>query len=137
MTTTRVEPAAAGAQTDVVTIALLSTGAITLLTGLWAFVSPGTFYDVIAAFPPRNDHFLRDIGSFQVALGVAAVYGARRTTCRTPMLGVFTLMYALHAISHLINISDAESDALGVVEFVLLAGAALALAGLFARESRT
>ena len=126
----------ANAGTDVVTIALLSVGAITLLTGVWAFLSPGTFYDAIAAFPPRNDHFLRDVGSFQVALGLLGLVAARRATWRTPALGMFTVMYALHAISHLININDAESDALGIVEFVLLAGTALALGGLYAREAR-
>ena len=115
---------------------MLVFGGITLLTGVWAFLSPGTFYDAVAAFPPRNDHFLRDIGAFQTALGLAALYGARRAAWRAPMLGILAVMYGLHTISHLINIDDAESDALGVVEFVLLAGGTALLAGLCVREQR-
>ena len=121
-------------RTDVVAAALIAAGATSVLFGLWAFLSPGSFYDVIAAYPPRNDHFLRDIGSFEVGLGAAALYGARRAAWRTPMLGIVAVQYALHAISHLIDVDATDPKALGVVNFVLLTTAAVALAALFVRE---
>jgi hypothetical protein len=123
-----------GERVDLVAMVLLAVGAATLLTGAWLFLAPGSFYDVIATYPPRNDHFLRDLGSFNVALGAAAIYGARRSTWRTPMLGVLTLQNGLHTISHLINIDDTDPQALGVVNFVLLAALTALLAALFVRE---
>jgi predicted anti-sigma-YlaC factor YlaD len=123
-------------RTDVVTVALLLVGATQLLTGVWLMVDPGSFYDAIATYPPRNDHFLRDIGSWNVALGLAALIAWRRPSWRVPMLGVLTVNYGLHAVSHLINVDDAEPESLGVVNLVLLAGATVLLAALFAREAR-
>lgn len=119
---------------DLVAAALLLFGVFSLLTGAWLFLDPGGFYDVIATYPPRNDHFLRDIGSFDVALGAAALYGARRPGWRAPMLGVLALQYGLHTISHLIDIHGTDPRALGVANFGALLAATLLLVGLFAKE---
>lgn len=136
MATSASTGARTAAGTDLVAAVLLATGAAALLTGVWAFLSPGSFYDVIATYPPRNDHFLRDVGSFNVALGAAAVYGARRAAWRAPMLGILAVQYALHTISHLINVDDADPKGLGVGTFVLLLAVTIALAALFAKEHR-
>ena len=44
--------------------------------GIWAFLSPSTFYSSIALFPPYNQHFLHDVGAFQVGLGIAFALAA-------------------------------------------------------------
>ena len=121
-------------RTDLAAAVLLITGGVSLLTGVWLFLAPGSFYDVIATYPPRNDHFLRDIGSFNVALGAAAVYGARRATWRAPMLAILALQYGLHTISHVINIDDTDPAALGAVSFALLLAATVLLVAVFVRE---
>lgn len=121
-------------RTDAATALLLVVGAASLLTGAWLFLAPGSFYDAIATYPPRNDHFLRDTGSFNVALGAAAIYGARRASWRAPMLGILVLQYGLHTISHLINIDDTDPKSLGVVNFVLLLAVTIVLAVSFVRE---
>ena len=121
-------------RTDAATALLLVVGAASLITGAWLFLAPGSFYDVIATYPPRNDHFLRDVGSFNVALGAAAIYGARRASWRAPMLGILALQYGLHTISHLINIDDTDPKSLGVVNFVLLLVVTVVLAAFFVRE---
>ena len=46
---------------------LIVSGITQLVVGVWSFVSPGSFYDVVATYPPENDHFLKDIGSWNVA----------------------------------------------------------------------
>ena len=124
----------AGERADVVTLVLLLVGASQVLTGVWVLADPGSFYDVIATYEPRNDHFLRDVGSWNVALGLAALYGARRASWRAPMLGILAVQFGLHSVSHLIDIGDADPEALGVFNFVLLAGTTVLLAALFARE---
>ena len=40
-----------------------------VLNGLWAFVTPKSFYDTVATFPPYNVHFIHDIGAFSIGLG--------------------------------------------------------------------
>ena len=118
----------------VVPLLLLFAGAQQLLVGVWAFLSPGSFYDAIAKYPPENDHFLKDIGSWNVALGLAALIAWRTPSWRRGMLGVLDVQYGLHAISHGIDLDQADSDAAGVSTLVLLVLAAVLFAALFARE---
>ena len=114
-------------------LVLIVAGAASVLTGAWMFLSPGSFYDVVATFPPRNDHFVRDIGSFNVALGAAALYAAPRPAWHAPMLGVLTVQYGLHTVSHLIDIDGGEPEAIGVVNFVLLLVATLVIGAVALR----
>jgi len=48
-------------------------GAFTLALGFWAILDTTSFYDNIAEFPPYNEHFLHDLGAFQIGLGAALV----------------------------------------------------------------
>ena len=122
------------AGTDLVTVVLVVVGLAQLLPGLLAFFAPGAFYDALAGYPPRNDHFLRDLGSWQIALGAIALYGARRQAWRAPLLGLLALQYLLHAISHLINVNDTDPAWQGPFALALQVLGFLALAGLFLRE---
>lgn len=121
---------------DVVDVVLLVVAAQQILLGLFALIAPGAFYDTIAPYPPENDHFLKDVGSWQVALGAAALYAVRRPAWRAPMLAILALQYGLHAISHAIDVGQSEPEWQGPVALVLLVAATLALAGLFLRERR-
>ncbi len=113
---------------------LLVAGITQLVSGAWLFVSPGSFYDVIATYPPENDHFLKDIGSWNVALGLAAVIAARTPPWQTGMLGVLAVQYALHAVSHAIDVDQAEPESSGVAVLIIQIAAALLFTALFLRE---
>ena len=39
--------------------------------GLAQVLAPGSFYDAVANFGPRNDHFLRDVASYYLASAAA------------------------------------------------------------------
>lgn len=119
---------------DLVDVVLLVVAAQQILLGLFALIAPGAFYDTIAPYPPDNDHFLKDVGSWQVALGAAALYAVRRPAWRAPMLAVLALQYGLHAISHAIDVGQSDPEWQGPVALGLLIAATLALAGLFLRE---
>ena len=112
---------------------LLVAGLSHLLLGTWAFLSPGTFYDAIATYPPQNDHFLKDVGSWQVALGAAAIIAARTPGWQRGMLAVLAVQYGLHAISHAIDLDQADPEAVGTATLVALSAAAVVLAALFVR----
>src|SRR5687768_9747210 len=103
------------ASTDLVGLALGAAGISLLLPGLLAFVAPGAFYDLLAPFPPQNDHILRDVGAFQVGFGLAALLAIRVEAFRLPMLGAVTVAFALHTISHVVNVSDTDPSWVGPV----------------------
>jgi hypothetical protein len=124
------------ASTDLVGLVLGVVALTLLVPGLLAFVAPGAFYDLLAPFPPQNDHVLRDVGSFQIALGLAALLAIRVQSFRVPMLGVATLQLALHTISHLIDVGDSDPAWVGPVELALLAGGVVLVGGLFVKEMR-
>ncbi len=114
---------------------LLAAGASQLIVDVWAFVAPGSFYDTLATFPPQNDHFLKDIGSWNVGLGLAAVIASRTPSWQRGMLAVLTLQSALHAVSHAIDAGAAQPESKGVATLVALVAGTLVLGAVLARES--
>ena len=119
---------------DLVGAVLVVAGLAQILPGILAFVAPGGFYDALAGYPPENDHFIRDLGSWQIALGAAALFAARRPAWRTPMLAILALQYALHTVSHVVDVGDTDPAWQGPFALVVqLAGVAV-LGGLFLRE---
>ena len=75
-------------------------GALFGLQGLWAFVSPQSWFDALAVFEPFNKHFIRDIGTFQVGLAVAGILGALRVRAVVVGLGALAAFQVLHVASH-------------------------------------
>ena len=95
-------------------------------TGLWAFLSPSSFYDSLAVFPPFNPHFLRDVGVFTVGIGIAMLAAARTPDSLRAVLSGATVAALLHVISHIID-SDrggksTDIPLLSLFAVVLLAG---------------
>lgn len=115
---------------------LLISGITQLAVGAWAFVAPDSFYDVVATYPPYNDHFLKDIGSWNVALGLAAIHAARTPSWQKGMCGVLAVLYALHALSHAIDLDQGEPHSASVATLVSQIVAALIFAALYAKEAR-
>ena len=124
----------AGERSDVVTLVLVVVGVTQLATGAMAFFAPGTFYDLVAAYPPQNDHFLKDLGSWNVALGAIALYGARRPEWRTPLLGFLALQYVFHSVSHVIDVNESDPAWQGPFALVTQGLGAVVLTALFLRE---
>ena len=127
-------PSSAATRTDLVTAVLLVVGVTQILTGVTALLFPGGFYDAIAGYPPENEHFIMDLGSWQIALGALAVYGARRPDWRVPLLGFLGLQYALHTIPHIIHVGDSDPSWQGPFGLATMAFGTLVLVGLFLRE---
>ena len=107
-----------------------------LLFGLWAMVAPRSFFDQLARFEPYNQHFIQDIGSFQIGLGAVLLLAWLR-----PGLDVLTVALigtgagaAAHAVSHLIGRDLGGRPAsdiplfTGIALTLLVAGAARARA---------
>lgn len=96
--------------------------------GLWAYVSPASFFDALATFEPYNSHFLRDIGAFQVGLGAVLLLSLVPTSTATIVLGGTGIGAAFHAVGHVIDHDLGGSPATDIPTFSLLAIALLATA---------
>ena len=112
-----------------VTCAIL--GLITLALGIWAFVAPMSFFEVLAPFEPYNRHFLHDAGVLQIGVGVAMLLAAARRSPVEVALGVFIAFEALHVVSHVIDRDLGGRPAFDITALSILtiAGVAALIAG--------
>jgi hypothetical protein len=75
-----------------------------LASGLWAMAAPESFFDAVATFEPYNQHFVQDIGAFQIGLGAVLLLAAtvRGDALAVGLVGV-GIGSAAHTVSHLIG----------------------------------
>jgi uncharacterized protein DUF4345 len=95
-------------------------GVTQLALGALMAIAPGTFFDAIADYGTRNDHYLRDISTFYLALGAVLLAAAKRPQWRIPVLAFASLQYALHSINHLIDIGNGDPGWIGPLNFLSL-----------------
>jgi hypothetical protein len=101
--------------------ALVLLGVTQLGLGVFMAVAPGTFFDLVADYGVRNDHFLRDISTFYLAYGVGLLAAVQRPSWRIPLLAFGVFEYGLHTINHLVDIGDSDPGWIGPFNFVSLA----------------
>jgi hypothetical protein len=111
-------------------------GVFHLVLGLYMFLFPASFYFRIGTYGPENTHYVGDVSTFVLALGVAFLLAVGRPSWRAPVLAVAALWYGFHAFNHLLDIDEARSTARGVIDFLVLAIGCGALAWLAAAADR-
>jgi hypothetical protein len=122
-----------------------------LVTGIWAVVSPTTWYndfpgvgpELVSAIPPYNDHLATDAGAGLLATALAVIVAAwwgDLAAIRISLLG-FIVFVGLHGFFHVTHPSphlsageNLYSSGVLVVEFAL-AVVLLVLAARTARET--
>jgi hypothetical protein len=104
--------------------------AVELALAVFMAAAPHAFYTAIGPFGARNDHFVRDVATYNAALGLGLVVAIRHVSWRVPMLAILTVQFALHSINHLIDISSADPAWIGYFDFFALAAATVQLGGL-------
>ena len=100
--------------------------------GWWAFFDPQGFFDELATFEPYNEHFIHDIGAFQIGIGAAFAAALwKRTDALFAAFAGGAIGSAFHTAAHFIDhdLGGQNSDVFvfGVVTLVLAAGAWLLL----------
>ena len=83
--------------------------------------APGFFFDTFGGFGTRNGHYIFDNASFELPLGLFYLAALKWPSWRVPVLAFATAHYALHTISHLIDINNANTQWVGVFDFVVIA----------------
>lgn len=118
---------------DVVGAGLVAFAAVQLATGLFQALAPATFWEEVGPFGDRNDHYVRDLAAYTIPLGLVLLLAVRRRSWRVPVLVFSVAYYALHTVSHLIDVTEADPEVNGPVTLALVAGGTLVLAWLLRR----
>ena len=100
---------------------LVVQGVFHVALGGFMAVAPGTFYDGIGPFGPRNEHYVRDVSTFYLALGAVLLISVRRPSWRAPVLAFAAIEYALHALNHLVDVGEADPSWLGPADLTAVA----------------
>ncbi len=114
---------------------LLLLGAVQLAIGLLMALAPGTFFEQVGPYGARNDHYIRDMASWELALAAVAFLAARRPAWRIPVLGFALVHYALHAVNHVLDLGEAEPRWLGPANLASIVLGAALLAVLLRRAA--
>jgi hypothetical protein len=98
-----------------------------LALGAFMAVAPRTFFDAVAAYGAFNDHYVRDVATFYLAIGAVLALATARRGWQVPVLSFCVLQYALHALNHLWDVGDGTPGWIGPANLLalVLAGAAL------------
>lgn len=104
---------------------LIATGAYHVATGALAMIAPDSFFDDIGRYGAENSHYVGDVGSFVLAVGMALLAAAWRPAWRTPLLTLVAVWYGLHAVNHAFDTGEARSEARGWLDTALLVLGAL------------
>lgn len=98
-----------------------------IVFGSWAFLDPRSFFEQLATWRPFNEHFLHDIGAFQIGLGAVLLLAALASDTLFVALGGVGIGSAAHALAHVIDRGDGGGDSdpivFGILALVLLAAA--------------
>jgi hypothetical protein len=111
-------------------------GLFSLGVGLWALLDPASFFSRIALFPPYNQHFLHDVGAFQVGLGLSLLLALVWADALLVVLAANAVGATLHFVSHLVDRNLGGNPATDLPSLGLLAVALAVAAGLRLRQLR-
>ena len=111
-------------------------GVAQLVIGVWLAIDPDSFVDEVAAFGPADDHFLRDIATFQLAFGVALLLAVGRPRWRAGVLLVCVVQGVLHTVNHLVDIGGTDPAWQGYFNFFSLLAQTALFAYLFREAVR-
>lgn len=100
-------------------------GVVLAVFGLWAMVSPKSFFEQLAQFEPYNQHFIQDIGAFQLGLGAVLLLALRYSDSLASGLLGAGVGSAAHVVSHAIGIDLGGTPAVDIPVFALLSAALL------------
>ncbi len=120
---------------DRVTLLVAALGAgVFVAFGLWAFFDAQGFYDGVAEFEPYNEHFIHDIGAFQIGIGAALALALwKRSDAIFAALGGAGVGSGFHTVAHVTDHDlggmDSDPYVFGIFTVVLLGAAAWKLIG--------
>jgi hypothetical protein len=100
-----------------------------LAAGLWAMVGPESFFETVATFEPYNQHFVQDIGAFQIGLGAVLLLASIPTRADALAVGLVGVGIGslAHTISHVVGrdlggTPELDTPVIALMSLLLLVG---------------
>jgi hypothetical protein len=84
---------------------LTAAAVLFLVVGVWMVWDPAGFQTTVGGFGTTNEHLIRDLATFNLALAVVLGVAARRPTWAEPVLWFANVQNALHLLNH---VADAD-----------------------------
>jgi PPOX class probable F420-dependent enzyme len=108
-----------------VTIVTLLGAVLTGAAAVWCLAAPGSFADFVDF--PRHEHFVHDLGAFQLGLAVSLLLALIWADGLATALGGFLVANAVHAVNHAgdLDLGGRGSDPWLIGAMAVLVGAAL------------
>jgi hypothetical protein len=107
-------------------LALAALAVYHLALALFMVAGAHSFYTNIGPFGGYNGHFIRDLATYNAAIGVGLAVAVGRPSWRVPVLAITAVQFALHTVNHLFDIGAAHPERTGYFDFFsLLAGTLL------------
>jgi len=103
-------------------------GAASAVVGVWALARPGSFSSAVG-FPP-HEHFVHDVGAFQLGIGVTVLLALVWSDALAVALAGYVVGAAAHTVSHVL---DAHAGGSTAQTWLVGLSTVLALAALVAR----
>lgn len=119
-----------GTPTGTLAAGLAAFALVELGLAVFIAVAPHAFYEAVGPFGAYNAHYVRDVASFEGAIGLALLIALRRAAWRVPVLALTCMQFGLHGVNHLLDIGNAHPAWAGYFDFFSLAAATLLLAWL-------
>ena len=107
-----------------------------LALAVFMAVAPHAFFTAVGPFGRYNAHYIRDLASFEAALGFGLLVAIRRPGWRVPVLAIVTAQFALHTINHLLDVEKAHPRWTGWFDFFSLLISSALLAWLWRSAAR-
>jgi hypothetical protein len=98
-----------------------------LALALFMVVGAHSFYKQVGPFGSYNPHFIRDVATYNAAMGFGFAVAVGHPAWRVPVLAINAVQFALHTINHLFDIGAAHPERTGYVDFFLLLATTLLL----------
>ena len=114
-------PTVRGSAMSTVRAAMIAFAAYHLVLALFMAIAPHAFFTDVGPFGARNDHYVRDVATYNAALGVGFLIAVQRPGWRVPMLAITLVQFALHSVNHLVDIGNAHPAWNGYFDFFSLA----------------
>ena len=83
---------------------------LSVAIGLWALVSPESFFSNVAPYPPYSRHLVHDLGAFQLGMGACLACGLLSRDALLAVLAGNAVGWIAHFISHFMDQSIGGHD---------------------------
>jgi len=77
--------------------AMIAFAAYHLVLALFMAIAPHAFFTDVGPFGARNDHYVRDVATYNAALGVGFLIAFQRRSWRVPVLVITLVQFALRS----------------------------------------